>query len=211
MVRLNIESVIGRSAIRQIQEAQKRLIDMGSLRVFDVPTVLGDLGATASFTEQMAAISEQARDALSFDAAAILRDASVASALTAQIEDIQKQAASAFAFDINSILEGLDLERLADAFAARDVAFLESSLPDGMQIDDEVVSAVAGAVLVAVLLRYLGSAIAQVAAAAAEGGLATRRLLLQAVDAAHSASPELRGLVILLSVVAAVKTLRAND
>lgn len=65
--------------------------------------------------------------------------------------------------------------------------------------------------MLATLLRYVAAALAQIAAVAIENGVETSRFLLQAVDAAYAASPDIRGLVLLLGVVASIQTLRSRS
>ena len=210
--RLKIDGLVGRSVINQVQETQHRITKLMGASAFDRSKILGELGATSAFTKQLTAIQDQARHALSFDAAAILRDASVASTLTAQIADIQKHAAKAFTFNTSKILGELDLDRLEAALEDQNLDELEASLPDVLKLDDPgLVAVVAGAVLVAAFLRCVGATLAQVAAAAAENGVETTRLLLQAVDVAYNASSELRGFVILLSVIASIQALRSRS
>ena len=142
---------------------------------------------------------------MSFDASAILRDIGSASTLTASIAQLQKEAAKAINFDASAILT-FDSDRAQAALERQDASELESLLPKVVGVD---LPQVAAGVVIVILLHLVGSTVAELAVAAAEFGAESVWFLLESLDLLYAELPSVRGLFLLLNVVAAVVTIRA--
>jgi hypothetical protein len=66
-------------------------------------------------------------------------------------------------------------------------------------------------VLLAIVMLRLGAGLAHVAIVAVELGAETASFILEASDLAYQEFPQVRGMVMLLAVGAAIKTLRRRD
>lgn len=131
-----------------------------------------------------------------------------AATLTKQIADIQKQARDAMSFDVTATLATFDTTRAQQALEHRDLTELEGAMPKNLAPDAAALGALVAVVVLRILPTQLGASLGQIAATAVENAAETGRLILSATDAAYNTSSELRGLVILLGVLAAIKTLR---
>ncbi len=203
------DATVASSLSAQIAQMQAQALKSSSM--LDVSRVLEGLGGAESLTKQLSAVQEQVRSAMAFDASALLRDATVASSLSAQIAQMQANVSGFLGFEVATLARDVETGRLEAALESGDLTELEASLPKGLEVEHAEVPALAAAVLAAAALLYLTATLSHVAAAAAESGLGTARLLLQAIDAAHASSPELRGLLLLLEVVSVIKTLQGRS
>jgi len=178
---------------------------------FDAAAILRDVGAASTLSKQVADIQKQALGVMSFDAGAILRDATSTASLTQQVAEVQKQALGAFSFDASSILAGFDLTRAERAVADGDLADLEALLPTAGVDDPSMLPTITAVALVAILLAYLHATLAQLGTLAVESVSESASSILSATETAYQSSPQVRGLVILLGVLASIETLRRND
>jgi hypothetical protein len=111
-------------------------------------------------------------------------------------------------FDVTDILNTFDADRAEEALEQLDREGLESLVPAEVRADPDALSVVGAVAIAAILLHILGGSLARIGAEAVEFGLESAEFILEAADLAYQTYPEIRGLVLLLTVVAAIRALR---
>jgi hypothetical protein len=195
------------SVTKQMAEIQKQAREA---MTFDVGATLRIAATPPAWAGQLAEAQRQVREALTFDVGTMLGDLGVATALTEQVAEVRRLANEAMTFDVGAALRSFDLDAAYAALADQDVVELERVMPPGVDPGQETLLASIAAVLaLAIVLSYLRAGLEHLAVAAVENVADTTSLILEAVDAISTGSPEVRGLLVLLYVASAIRSMRA--
>jgi len=194
-----------------VRHVQRAVDELKALERVDASAFLGEFGSAQEVAAQVAEMQREAAEVLNLSAGSMFQNlnSQTAAAMAASIKSVQAEIRETLNFDVSGLLDEFDSERGLAALEDSDGNELRSVAPESLQGDLD--GAIGAIVLTLATVAFVLVAHAALIWAAVHGvpdAMETGALLLEAVSLG-SRYPPVDGLLDLLMVAAALKTLKS--